>query len=105
MNKEILLTDDPVYKIGRNPNELGAELLKKAGIKPVSPMQAIRARCIDCANTRDEVAKCTAIGCALWAFRMGSSPFRAKRDVSEEQRAAARDRMKNYHETRKANIG
>ena len=94
MDKAILLTDDPVYKVGRNPLEIGHKELKKAGIEPCSPMEAIRARCIDCSNTAHEVARCTAVACPLWPFRMGASPFRATRVMTEDQRTVLVERLK-----------
>jgi peptidase E len=59
---------------GRDPREVP---LAELGDFP-STLQAIRAKCIDCcAGSRSEVAKCTAIGCALWPYRTGHNPRRA----------------------------
>jgi hypothetical protein len=56
---------------GLDPRDVPIELL---GELP-GPLAAIRAKCIDCcAGSRSEVAKCTAIGCALWPYRMGTNP-------------------------------
>lgn len=36
-----------------------------------TPLEAIRAKCIDCSGgDPTEVRECVAIGCALWPFRM-----------------------------------
>lgn len=94
MDKTILLTDDPIFKVGRNPMEIGQVGLRRAGIEPLTPMEAIRARCVDCANTASEVAKCTAVNCALWPYRMGVSPYRAKRELTDDQRAAIGERFR-----------
>ena len=39
-----------------------------------------------CCNQHNEVKLCTAKDCALWPFRLGHSPFRAKRELTEEQK-------------------
>ena len=99
IDKAQLLTDDPIFKVGRNPMEMGPEGLKKAGIGFLTPMEAIRARCIDCSNTASEVAKCTAVNCALWPYRMGTSPYR-KRELTDEQRSAMAERLNKVRHMR-----
>ena len=48
------------------------EFVKKAKEKRMSPLKAIRARCLDCVCYQtNEVAKCGAIDCPLYPFRMG----------------------------------
>ena len=50
--------------------------------KPPNYASAIRRKCIDCCvGDRSEVARCQITNCALWPFRFGSSPFKAKRKV------------------------
>jgi hypothetical protein len=50
-----------------------------AGHRPISPMQAIRRKCIDCSGGQvSEVRSCEAVGCALWPFRAGRHPFTKK---------------------------
>jgi hypothetical protein len=57
---------------------------------PVPLLRVIRAKCIDCSGgSESEARKCTAIGCALWPYRMASNPFRTPREMTEEQREAA----------------
>jgi hypothetical protein len=54
----------------------------------------IRAKCIDCSGgSESEARKCTAIGCALWPYRMASNPFRVPREVTQEQREAGAARL------------
>ena len=68
-------------KIGTNPLSVSKHDLKALG-HPESYPKAIRAKCIDCCGDQiSEVRKCTAMGCPLWPYRMGKSPFdaRAKR--------------------------
>jgi hypothetical protein len=44
-----------------------------------SPLRSIREKCIDCcAGNKAEVARCPIQACALWPFRMGHNPNRAK---------------------------
>ena len=62
--------------VGANPLVLGGSVLVAAGIKPLTPLKAIRARCMDCCGgSRSEVRKCVAHDCASWPFRMGKNPF------------------------------
>ena len=62
--------------VGANPLVLGGTVLVAAGIKPLTPLKAIRARCMDCCGgSRSEVRKCVAHDCASWPFRMGKNPF------------------------------
>jgi hypothetical protein len=39
-------------------------------------LEVIRDKCIDCSGgSRAEVARCTAVRCALWPYRSGHSPW------------------------------
>jgi len=50
-----------------------------AGHLPMSPMQAIRRKCLDCcAYQPSEVKLCQAIACPLWPFRSGRHPYTRK---------------------------
>ena len=56
----------------------------------MNPMKAIREKCLDCSCQQPvEVKECTVKGCALWTFRMGTNPYRAKRTLTPEARAKA----------------
>lgn len=61
-----------------------------------SPIKAIREKCLECSGSRNEVKECNVPGCALYAFRLGKNPYRTKRELSEEQRQAARERFAAY---------
>ena len=61
--------------------------------QPTNPVKAIRAYCIDCSQSTSEVAKCVIPDCPLFPFRMGKNPFRTHRTLSEDQRAALRERL------------
>jgi hypothetical protein len=57
-------------------------------------LRVIRAKCLDCsAGMESEVRKCTAIGCALWPYRMATNPFRTPREMTPEQREAGAARL------------
>ena len=64
---------------------------EKNEIEVMSPIKAIRAKCMDCCyDQREEVKLCPAKDCPLWPFRMGKNPNRS-RNMTDEQRRAARD--------------
>lgn len=61
---------------GADPRELPLSALEAAGHKKRPLLSAIREKCLDCcAGQPTEVRRCTAVGCALWPFRMASNPF------------------------------
>jgi hypothetical protein len=49
----------------------------KLKMKKVTPMKAIRAKCLDCCGGQpSEVRKCPAIECPLYRYRFGRNPNR-----------------------------
>lgn len=63
-----------------------------AGIK--SPLKAIRQFCIDCnGGSPYEVKNCTSPKCALYPFRFGKNPYLPKRELTDEQKQAAAERL------------
>lgn len=59
----------------------------------MTPMQAIRAKCIDCCCGQVyEVKLCTAKDCPLFAFRMGKNP-NYKREYTDDERKALASRL------------
>lgn len=61
-----------------------------------NPVKAIRKKCLDCCmGQQEEVKQCPIEDCPLWCYRFGKNPFRAKRELTEEQKAALRSRMEN----------
>lgn len=47
-----------------------------AGHERISPMQAIRRKCLDCSGEQlAEVKLCEAVTCPLWPFRAGRHPY------------------------------
>lgn len=79
--------------VGRDPRKMSPASLAEAGHNNRSALKAIAANCLDCcAGKADEVRACVSHQCPLWAFRMGTNPL-DRRNLSEEQRQAAADRM------------
>jgi hypothetical protein len=77
------------YLTGRDPRQMRQDELILMGCEPMSPMSAIRAKCLDCcAGSSDEVRKCVAMACPSWPFRTGKNPWRAP--LTEEQRDVRR---------------
>lgn len=59
-----------------------------------NPVKAIRAFCLDCCGgSATEVKDCTSKMCVLKPFRFGKNPYRTKREMTEEQREAAAERL------------
>lgn len=56
-----------------------AAVAGQAGHTRISPMQAIRRKCVDCSGQQlAEVRRCEAVKCALWPFRSGHHPYTKK---------------------------
>lgn len=76
--------------IGRDPRTLSADeftaLLPDAAVG----MKAIRAKCVDCAGSSNEVRKCVCTDCPLWPLRTGSKPvgLRVARGEKIKERVA-----------------
>lgn len=61
-----------------------------------SPLKAIREKCLDCCcEQSSEVRLCTCADCPLYDFRFGKNPHRAKREYTDEQKAALVERLKH----------
>ncbi len=60
----------------------------------LTPIKAMRAKCLGCcAGSKLEVKMCGIPECPLYPYRMGKSPARKGRPLTEEQRAAAVERL------------
>ena len=87
--------EDGERVVGRDPRLVSVEAYAACGHVGLSPMKVIRGKCLDCCGgSAGEVRKCTATGCPLWPYRMGENPFRAVREMSEDQRVAAGERLR-----------
>ena len=58
----------------------------------MTPMKAIRAKCLDCCYQYKEVELCPCKACSLWPYRFGKNP---NIKLTEEQKAARAMRLKN----------
>jgi hypothetical protein len=84
------------YYVGRDPRQMSPDELTAMGQKRRSPMDAIRAKCLDCrAGSTNEVRQCVAVTCPNWPFRTGHNPWRAP--PSEVQREASRTNAARMH--------
>ena len=63
--------------------------------KRISPLKAIRLKCLDCSGgSSNEVKLCPADKCPLHPFREGANPYRKPREYTEEQKAALSARLR-----------
>lgn len=86
--------------IGMDPRKMGPSDLETLGHVRKPVLQAIRERCVDCcAGSTQEVRFCVAVACVAWPFRMGTDPWRSKRKLTDEQRAALRERLASSRKT------
>lgn len=59
-----------------------------------NPVKAIRKFCLDCCGgSIIDVKLCNTTNCNLYAFRFGKNPYRAKREMTDEQKEAAKARL------------
>ena len=79
--------------IGKHPSNVPSEILSLK-FRAQKPLKALREKCIDCCcGNAAEVRKCVATDCALWPFRMGTNPFRKKRELSAQQKCERAARL------------
>ncbi len=65
--------------IGRDPRQMSLSEISALGHRKISPVTAIRRRCLDCCVYQaGEVRKCVAVECPSWPFRMGVNPWHGK---------------------------
>ena len=73
--------------IGRDPRKIPVEQLNRAGLEGHPLLTVIRSKCLNCACQQEsEVRKCVLVTCPNWPFRVGTNPFRAPRELTDEQR-------------------
>ena len=76
-------------EVGRDPRLMTAEELVALGHRAMSPLKALRLRCIDCyGGSLKSVRDCTSTDCPSWPFRLGHSPWR--KELSQERREQLR---------------
>ena len=75
-NYHIALERRDGFDIGRDPRAMSADELALLNHARVSPLRALRMKCLDCCNdSAQEVRLCTAVDCPSWPFRMGKNPW------------------------------
>ena len=68
----------------------------------MTPIKAIREKCADCmCGQINEIKMCPIEDCSLYPFRLGKNPNIKKREYTEEQQAAMRERIKSIHLAKK----
>ncbi len=69
-------------------------------MKKLSPIKAIRAKCMDCSNNQPiEIKECPIQDCPLYYYRMGTDPsLRGKRNTT-----AGVEALKKYRESQTTN--
>jgi hypothetical protein len=91
-------TDDHGDPIGKDPRTIDRNELRALGHERRSPMQVIRAKCLECCcGSPSEVRACIITSCPNWPYRMGSNPWRAKKVLSPAQ-------IEKLHSARKSSL-
>ncbi len=76
--QKALLEKRQGWDVGRDPRRVSRDELVAAGHKPMSPLNAMRARCVDCcAGEPNGFADAPSLCCPSWPYRMGTNPWQA----------------------------
>lgn len=106
LERQIGMSDEPQTDTSPqapDPRQMTPADLGALGLSRISRGDAIRAKCLDCmGGSPAEVRRCESGSCALWSFRMGNDPWRETREMSDEQRAAAGERLARARAARAA---
>ena len=90
-NRHIGLESRDGFDVGRDPRSMSAAELEYLGHRRVSPLRALRLKCLDCRNdSAQEVRLYTAVDSPSWPFRMGKNPWLAPLDEDERATRLAR---------------
>ena len=78
-------------------------------MKEVSPIKAIRQKCLDCScGSSEEVKNCFAKKCPLYQFRFGykldENGNRKKKNLTDEQRKEMSERLKKVRENKNLSL-
>lgn len=69
-----------------------------------TPLKQIRLYCLQCVcGSSHEVKLCHIKDCPLWNFRFGTNPYRTKRQYTDEQKEAMKERLAKARANRKEN--
>jgi hypothetical protein len=107
-NYKNLVNDYGNETSGKDPRNFTPEQLSDFGFVQKPIMKVIREKCADCCgsdltkprNVNAEIMACTAVACPLWLYRTGKNPLN-KRELTEEQRQASRDRLNSARNAKK----
>jgi hypothetical protein len=76
--------------VGRDPREMSHDELRQTGHNQISPLKALRLKCLDCCcGSANEVRLCTAVDCPSWPFRLGKTPWRQPLSAEAKAKLAA----------------
>jgi len=67
------------FKLLRTPYDTSTATEQRYRNRVRNRQTAITAFCVTCTGSRKGVTECAAVTCPLWAFRLGSNPYRTKR--------------------------
>lgn len=78
-------------------------IMERGEAAKLSPMKAIRAKCLDCCcNQPNEVRLCPIDGCPLYQYRFGHNPRIKREKLEGDALEAARERGRRLAELSKA---
>lgn len=91
---ETAIVEGETSDVGRDPRKMTVAELEAVGHRKRPLLRVIRENCIECAGGSEaEVRRCRISVCPFWPYRMGTNPFHVGRELSEEERAAAAERL------------
>ena len=78
-------------------------------MKEITPMKAIRQKCLDCScGSSEEVKNCFAKKCPLYQFRFGykldENGNKKKKNLTDEQRKEMSERLKKVRENKNLSL-
>ena len=70
--------------------------------KQLNPLSSIKAHCRECSGgIIEEHKNCPVTDCFLHPYRLGTNPFRKKREMNEDQKQAIAERLKKARNSKK----
>ena len=100
--QKALLEKRDGWDVGRDPRQLSRDELIAAGHKAMSPLKALRVRCIDCKGGElSGVRRCGHLDCPSWPYRMGTNPWQAplSPEVLEARRRGGRKKAAQFEKS------
>ena len=89
INRTVGLDNRNGALVGRDPRDMTTDELSQLGHERISPLKALRLRCVDCCVcSPSEVRLCVSVTCPSWPFRMGRSPWRQPMSDAARERLA-----------------